>query len=175
MMEKLFRFKLLVVIALAVILLSSFTLVKTHNRDNAYSLPSSVKALVTKETKGMTEKQIIDYSVQFTASRLQFAEANDMAHGKANCVGYAQYCSAVCNHALANNGYRHRSKPVVGYVSNCGVNLCSVLKSIVPGSHWQNFVKNHDFVELKLDDATYYFDPSLYDVLGDNCLTKKDT
>ena len=160
-------------IIIMLFILCSFTLVKTHDRAKSYSLPLALKSQIANETKGMTEKQIIDYSLNLTAKKLKFAEKNDIEHGKANCMGYAQLCSAICNQALKNNGYKYRAKPIVGYISNCGINLCSLFKGVAPNKHWKNFVKDHDFVELQVGDKTYYFDPSIYDVLGNKCLTIK--
>ena len=160
-------------IIIVLFVLCSFTLVKTHDRAKSYSLPLTLKNQITRETKGMTKKQIIDYGLNLTAKKLKFAEKNDIGHGKANCVGYAQLCSAICNQALKNNGYKCRAKPVVGYISNCGINLCELFKHVAPNKHWYNFVKDHDFVELQVEDKTYYFDPSIYDVLGNKCITIK--
>lgn len=165
--------KIIIITILVLLICNSFTLVKTHDRNKSYQLPIALKQQVTKESKGMNEAQIIDYSLKLTAQKLQFDTRNDIAHGKANCVGYAQLCSAICNQALKSNGYTCRAKPVVGYIRDCGVNLCDVLKSIAPNQRWQNFVKNHDFVELSYKGKVYYFDPSIYDVLGNKCLTVK--
>ena len=165
---------IIAIVALLMVVWSSFRLVKTHDRAKGYTLPKPLRTTVVEQTKGMSETQIIDYSLALTAQELQFAEKNDIANGKANCVGYAQLCSAICNQALAANGYSNRSKPVVGYVKNCGINICPVIKAIAPNSHWQNFVKDHDFVELKIGDIIYYFDPSIYDILGNKCLTMNE-
>ena len=162
-----------VLILLVAFVLSSFSLVKTHDRDVTYSLPSDLKTQVRNEAEGMTQEQIIDYSLELTASILQFHRKNDIDGGEANCVGYAQLCSAICNEALKVNGYSNRAKPVVGYVKNCGVNICTVLKSISPNDQLKAFVKDHDFVELRIGDKYYYFDPSIYDVLGNKCMTIK--
>ncbi len=161
---------ILIIVSL-LIFLCSFTLVKTHNRSRLYTLPMSFKTQIARGTKGMTEKQIIDYSLDLTAKTLQFDWKNDIPNGKANCIGYAQLCAAICNHALKSNGYKCRAKPVVGYIEDCGINLCEALKVIMPSNHWKSFVKDHDFVELSYGGKTYYFDPSIYDVLGNKCLT----
>ena len=161
------------VMAITVMILCSFTLVKTHDRGRTYRLPRVLSSQVTRETRGMNEAEIIDYSLNLTAQLLQFEQKNDIANGKANCVGYALVCAAICNQALRSNGYTCRAKSVVGYVNNCGVNLCNSLGKIMPTKHWQNFVKDHDFVELSYGGKTYYFDPSIYDVLGNKCLTVK--
>ena len=135
------RFKTLakVVVAIAIIVaLTSFSLVKTHDRGLTHRLPKQMVEQVNRQTRGMTEMQIMDYSLDLTAKSLKFAEKNDIEHGKANCVGYAQLCSAICNQALKNNGYSHRAKPVVGYIADCGINLCALFKSVAPTRHWQN-------------------------------------
>lgn len=70
--------------------------------------------------------------------------------------------SRICNYALQVNGLGYRARPVVGYVSLYGVNLCRLLQAVAP-RRWKSFVKDHDFVELKLEDRTLFFDASLYD------------
>ncbi len=161
-------------VAVITILLTSFSLVKTGTRTATYSLPRNLSARVDHECRGMTLDEIIDYSLEMTAGELQFDVQNDIAGGKANCVGYAQLCSAICNQALESNGFRERSRPVVGYVKNCGLNICTILKTVAPSERWSNFVKDHDFVELQINGKAYYFDASIYDVLGNKCLTIKD-
>lgn len=152
------------------VILTSFTLIKTGERQKTCTLIQSMKVKVDTETKGMDIEQIIDYSMKLTASRLHFSIYNDINHGKANCVGYAQLCASICNKALAENGIHGKAKPVVGYIELNGINLCDVLKAIAPQDNYKNFVKDHDFVELVTDSRTYYFDPSIYDVLGMKCL-----
>ena len=50
----------------------------------------------------------------------------------------------------------------MGYVTFYGINLCDVLKALAP-QEVKNYVKDHDFVELELDDKVVFFDASLYD------------
>ncbi len=154
-------------------MLTSFTLVKTGDRQKTYILPQSLKAKVEQDTRGMDIEQIINYGLTLTASRLRFSRYNDIDMGKANCVGYARLCSSICNQALSANGVNGQAKPVVGYIETNGINWCDVLKKVAPKNSYKNFVKDHDFVELVTDSKTYYFDPSIYDVLGKKCLTIK--
>lgn len=154
-------------------MLTSFTLVKTGDRQKTYILPQSLKAKVEQDTRGMDIEQIIDYGLTLTASRLRFSRYNDIDMGKANCVGYAQLCASICNQALSANGINGQAKPVVGYIESNGINWCDVLKFVAPKDSYKNFVKDHDFVELVTESKTYYFDPSIYDVLGKKCLTIK--
>jgi hypothetical protein len=151
--------------------LSSMKLVKTNKRNESYPLSSPLKEQVNKETKGIDTEQIIDYSLSLTASQLRFAARNDINDGKANCIGYAQLCAAICNQALSTNGIEGKARPVVGYIKSIGINWCQVLKAIAPKTSFKNFVKDHDFVELTAGSRRYYFDPSIYDVLRKKCLT----
>ena len=160
------------VVMLTLTVLTSFTLIKTGNRQKTCLLTQSKKVKVDAETKGMDVEQIIDYSLQLTASRLQFSVNNDINNGKANCVGYSQLCAGICNQALATNGINGQAKAVVGYIESNRINWCDVLKAIFP-KNYKNFVKDHDFVELVTESKTYYFDPSIYDVLGLKCPTIK--
>ena len=153
------------------VIMTSFTLIKTGERQKTCTLIQSMKVKVDTETKGMDVEQIIDYSLKLTASQLHFSIYNDINHGKANCVGYAQLCARICNQALAANGIHGKAKPIVGYIEFNGINWCDVLKTVAPKDSYKNFVKDHDFVELVTNTRTYYFDPSIYDVLGKKCLT----
>ena len=165
-------FLLLLIVSLLLISLSSIKLVKTSERDDFNSLSRSQREKVNEETRGMDIEQIIDYSLSFTARELRFAVLNDIPEGKANCVGYAQLCAAICNQAMVTNRISGQAKPVVGYLESNGINWCKVLRAIAPKDSYRNFVKDHDFVELNTPSKRYYFDPSIYDVLGNKCFTQ---
>ena len=168
------RYKITIVLFLSIIvLLNSMRLEKTHDRQNTYQLPASLRQQICSETVGMNEDEIKDYALHYTASKLRFTLKNNINAGEANCIGYAQMCSAVCNEAYRANNMASCAKPVVGYVECFGVNLCKVAKCFSFTSHMKAFVKDHDFVEIKTSGKTYYFDPSIYDVFGINCYTKK--
>ena len=92
-----------------------------------------------------------------------FSEKNCLEKGEANCVGYAVLCSNICNYALSINNSTARTKPVVGYIKICGINICDLAQSLV-SPEYKNFVKDHDFVEYyKEGQESTFFDPSLYD------------
>lgn len=79
-------------------------------------------------------------------------------------MGYAQLCSNICNYAFAVSHSKARTKPVVGYIEICGIDMCKVAYFLVPAKD-KNFVKDHDFVEYRHQDGTTsFFDPSIYDV-----------
>ena len=171
-LKRSFVILLAVTFALAwLILFIPLKLVQTDNRISNYTLPIALSAQVTKESIGMDVDQIIDYSMSLTASRLRFAARNDINNGKANCIGYAQLCAAICNQTLSTNGIEGKARPVVGYIESNGINWCQVLKAIAPKTSYKNFVKDHDFVELTVGSRRYYFDPSIFDVLGKKCLS----
>ena len=165
------KYLLLLIVPIVVFALWPHTLVKSHNRPTSYALPQSLRTQVAADTRGMNTRQIIDYSVRQTAGLLRFDTTTDLSQGKGNCVGYACLCSAICNCALAANGLAVRSQPVVGHVEKWHINLCAVLRVVAPTQRVRAFVSDHDFVELRYAGHTYYFDPSLYDLLGDDCLT----
>ena len=150
--------------------LYGFGLVKVGDRSvGNVDLPQSVRERIEKECKVAEPEACAVYGMKLTCELLRFSKKNDIDAGAANCVGYAQLCSAVCNYALEKNGMHNRAKPVVGYVTFCGLNLCKVLKSVVP-EKYKNFVKDHDFVEINLGERVRYFDASLYDY-GIDCTT----
>jgi len=152
-----------IALSLFLTLLFGFKLVKTKGRnDGDYHLSEEMKRTIRKDTNDLDYRQIIRYSLRLTGKRLEFSLKNDLAHNKANCIGYAQVCSSICNYAYSVNGIALRTKPVVGYVTLYGINLCPLLQAVVP-NRYNGFVKDHDFVELVLDDRVLLFDASLYD------------
>ena len=168
MKKKLLGIVVLVICTCAV--LNGFGLVKTSNRPNAdYPLSKQIKEKIQTEGMGLTPEECVKFSLKLTSNNLRFTEKNSIANGKANCVGYAIMCSSICNYALQINNLNCKSRPVVGYVTFYGINLCNVLKALAP-QEWKNFVKDHDFVELELNDSIVFFDASLYDYYID-CTT----
>lgn len=169
--------KKLIIIALFVfgfvliISLFSIDLVKdTTQLKPSYELPQSVKSQIKSEVMGLDEIHILNYGVRLTASLLDFSEINDIKNGKANCVGYAILCKSICDYAYRLNGYNIKVNHVRGYVSLMGINLCKIAQSISP-KKYKSFVKDHDFIELSLGGSYYYIDPSLYDLMGTDCMT----
>ena len=151
----------------------SIQLVKERNRVLSYSLPIELKNQIAKETKGFKESDIINYGISLTTKKLQFSKRNDIKLGKANCVGYAQLCSAICNYALQLNGYSTTTRPVVGHLELCQTNLCNMAKNIVPNGY-KNFVKDHDFIEIQEHSRIYYLDPCAYDLIKNPLFTLKE-
>lgn len=145
---------------------SGLQLVKTSDRplDNT-KLSLQEKTYIKANTIGLSAYEIIDFSIKYSADKLKFTKKNDLPNYKANCVGYAKYCAAVCNYAATVNNINLKAKPVVGYVYYYSINLCSVLRAIVP-EQYKNFVKDHDFVEFRIGSKIIYGDPSLYDIIG---------
>lgn len=127
---------ILVAIVLVIyVMLSAFSLVKTADRPNtSYQLPKELKERIVNETKGMDEMDIVNYSLRLTGKLLDFSEKNNLQGGKANCVGYAQLCASITNYGLKTNKREGFCKPVVGYVTRGGMNLCTVLKKLFPQS-----------------------------------------
>jgi hypothetical protein len=155
------------------LILHGFGLVKAQDRKTVVgSLSKDVKERIKKECGDPDPEKCSLYGMKLTCELLRFTQKNDIKSGKANCVGYAQLCSEICNYALKQNGLSNRTRPVVGYVTFYGLNLCDILKFIAP-KEYKNFVKDHDFVELDLDDKVKYFDASLYDYCID-CTTYKN-
>ena len=150
----------------------SFRLVKTANREsNTYGLSQEVKDRIMRDNPLGDYENAIKYSLNLSSSLLRFTEKNRINEGEANCIGYAVLCSAICNYVLELNNLSQRSRPVVGYVTCLGINICPILQRVVP-KRYKNFVKDHDFVELDTDSYCIYFDASLYDYHL-NCTTKR--
>lgn len=161
----------LFVILVLLRLFFSFELVKIADRGSKASpLSADIRTEITDDTRGMTEEEIISYSTKRTARMLRYTKKNDMGAGKANCIGYAQLCAAICQQGFIANGIKGSAKPVVGDVRKFGFSMCKLLTYLVPSS-WEGFVKDHDFVEVQLPDKTIYYDACLYDYTFNNCKT----
>lgn len=170
MRKKLLKYAFATVIIIVLLrFLFSFELVKTVDRGgDGFPLSAELKEQIANDTKGFTEDEIITYSTKQTAKMLRFTKTNDIEAGKANCVGYAKLCAAICQQCFDSNKIKGKAKPVVGDVRRFGVSICKTLKSIVPSS-WEGFVKDHDFVEVQLPDKTVFFDACFYDYTYNNC------
>ena len=129
---------------------------------DGYRLPDRIQTRIKEECKGKTPKQCARYGIKLTCELLRFAKTNDIAKGRANCIGYSILCSEICNYAFLQNGLSCRAKPVRGYVTFCGVNLCPLLQAVAP-QKYKGFVKDHDFVELNFEKEIMYCDASLYE------------
>ena len=161
---------LVAIILVIYVVLSAFSLVKTADRPTTnYQLPKELKERIANETKGMDEMDIVNYSLRLTGKLLDFSEKNNLQGGKANCVGYAQLCASITNYGLKTNKREGFCKPVVGYITWAGMNLCTILKAIAP-QKYKAFVKDHDFVEYDMKNKTIFFDPTLYDLLGERAM-----
>ena len=106
---------------------------------------------------------------------LSFRCKNDIDNGKANCVGYAKLCAAISNHAYTTHHINAKAKPVVGYVKFYSINVCQALVCSKMPKGWNDFFKDHDFVEFQIAGQTIYADPSLYDLTWKDCKTYKTT
>lgn len=152
-------------------ILSPITLDKVSDRSNPYSPDRELRAEIKAETASLSAEQIRKYSIRKTASCLSFCANNNLSRGEANCVGYAQMCAAIANYAFRQNGLNCWAKPVVGYVRCCDINVCSVLRWCMPTQRLKNFVKDHDFVEFRIEGKTIYADANAYDYLWTDCKT----
>lgn len=151
----------------------NISLSKISDRIPNYYPNKSLKEEILLETKGLSSEEIRKYSIKKTAKILSFTVKNNLDNGNANCVGYAQMCAGISNYSFRINGYNSYAKPVVGYVKLLGVNLCNVLKCCMPTKRWENFVKDHDFVEYHIDGQTIFCDASAYDLIFNDCMTIK--
>jgi hypothetical protein len=153
-------------------MVESTQLVKSHDRAQTYTLPKEVKEDLS-DIYISDELDLIKFSIKYTADHLEFSEKNKLDKGKANCVGYAQYCSAVINILMKNIKSEDRAKPVVGVLKIDKLDLCQFISSKMPNSKLRNFTKDHDFVEIHIYDDIVYVDPCLYDYTGNEFRTWK--
>ena len=159
----------------------SAKLVPVRNRPYApISLTAEEKQVVDSLTRGIKDAGDIEIvreaALEVTADKLEFAAHNDIASGKANCVGYAQYCATVCEYILnAKKDVfqgRYTVSPVVGYITWGRFNMCNIARSIVPAK-CKNFVKDHDFVAITCNEimGSEFIDPCFYDYFGADLYT----
>lgn len=143
----------------------NLTLVKQKDREiHNISLPTHLIEEIQRESYNLSDVEIINYSVEKTATLLEFSfqESIDLnANSKGHCVTYARLCATICNVAFAHNNIDSKAKCVVGYVKWGNINLCS-LSSKLFRKHSNNFV-NHDFVEINGYNYTIFVDPTMYD------------
>lgn len=173
--KKRFLYCLLALVVCGFLVAQGLRLVKTNDRPApGTALSAQIKSQIGRECKSSKPEDFVKYSMRLTADLLSFTEKNDLDNGKANCVGYAVLCSRICNYAFQVNGMGYRAKPVVGYVSFYGVNLCRLLQAVAP-QRWKTFVKDHEFVELQLEDRPLFFDASLYDFNLDCTTTRNNS
>jgi hypothetical protein len=148
-------------------------LVKSHDRAQTYTLPKEVKEDLS-DIYISDELDLMEFSIKYTADNLEFSKKNELDKGKANCVGYAQYCSAVANLLMKNVKSGDEAKPVIGVLKISKFDLCQFISSKMPNSKLRNFTKDHDFVEFHLGDDIIYADPCLYDYTGNEFRTWKE-
>jgi hypothetical protein len=182
MMNKKLKIVLWIVGILALLMIigrvtaNTLTLSKIRDRQQDYVLPDSLKREIEKRAYfGDGEvMEALHYSIEYTADKLEFAQKNDINHGKANCVGYAKFCAAVYNYISELNGYAYgHAKPVVGTINLDKFDLCAIVSSYCVDKNWRNFTKDHDFVEFNFGEGSEieYADPCLYDVIGTDAST----
>ena len=122
---------------------------KTDNRPFvSYSFTEAeAKDLQTRLESTSDEMEIIKRCNEFVCEELSFYRKNNLKMRKANCVGYAQYTSALLNYAFKYKRLRSKAGPVVGQVHLYGFNLHPLTMLIVP-NNLKSFFKDHDFVEI---------------------------
>ena len=158
----------------------SCELYKVSDRNYApYPLSNELKERIRHDAVWMDDPcEVIRYSCSLTAELLSFSTTNDISNGKANCIGYAQLSTAICNYTMAFVGTRMedesmlkvKARPVVGYVRYAGINLNKLLQKILP-QKYKSFFKDHDFMEVNFGGGNVtYVDACIYDYLGSNNL-----
>ena len=157
----------MIIFAAIVIFVHSLTLQKSHIRSiDAYTLDSTTQDDIRNLLDNISsEDVIINRCCDFVCQNLNFSANNSLINGKANCVGYAKYTSAVLNYAFRTKNLPYKAYPVVGYVYCFGHNLHPLITRIIPTQH-KSFVKDHDFVEIRGPKNIIYIDTSLQDLTG---------
>lgn len=169
---------ILAMLTFLVVACQGFDLKKLQNRPyHPVPLSKELKERIKSDVSVMDDaSSIVRYSCSLTAELLSFSGKNDILRGKANCIGYAQLSSTICNYAFSVFDGEDKSirncvaRPVVGTVHYCGLNLNSLLQNILPQKH-KSFFKDHDFMEVKFSGGDIiYVDACIYDYFGRNDL-----
>lgn len=128
------------------------------------ALSSGLKQEIESNTINLTAYDIIEYSNKKTNELLRFSTKcepfDDRKVTRMHCVGFAQVYSTICNYAFKVNHINGKAIPVVGIVKWNGINL-NIFSKYLP-QKWNNFTKDHDFVEVRYDNHTFYVDPTLH-------------
>ena len=143
------------------------TLHKTDNRPvTSYSLTEAdAKELLPHLDSTSDEIEIIKRCNKFACKKLSFHRKNNLKIGEANCIGYAQYTSAILNYAFKYKNILCTAQPVVGQVHLYGINIHPLVVAIIP-KNLKSFFKDHDFVEIRKKNGDIIFiDSSLSDLL----------
>lgn len=158
---------ILICVGCIIFLISHIKLEKCNDRSTkTLSLSSDLKTKIENicNTTDSPEKIIKECS-ELTCERLSFTAKNDIPDGKANCIGYALLTSAIINYAFQIKHLPYKARPVVGKVYLLGMDLNNAAQAILPEKH-RAFFKDHDFVEVDLEDKTIFIDSSLHDLTG---------
>lgn len=167
--------KILIKVALAILifmgsivfLISQIKFEKCIDRSTTpYIITSDLKTSI-RDICGYSDspENIIKECSELVCKELSFTAKNNIQCGKANCVGYAILTSATINYAFRVKKLPYKAKPVVGKVCLYGIDLNNVAQNILP-KKYRPFFKDHDFVEINLDDYSLFIDSSLQDLTG---------
>ena len=157
----------LLCLSVIIFLISQLKLEKEWDRNIAvYPLSSALKEEVDDRCAALSDpEEVVKECSEMACERLNFFAVNSISEGKANCIGYAQLTSALINYAFKIKRLPYKAKPVVGKVYLFGVDLNGIAQRILPEKH-RPFFKDHDFVEVKLDNEIMVIDSSLQDLTG---------
>ena len=135
------------------LLIQGLTLHKTANRPHMsyYFNEEEMERLVTLLDSATSEAETINICNTFACNNLSFHQKNNLRNGEANCVGYAQYSSAVLNYAFSYKGFSSTARPVVGQIYLYGLNIHPLMLSVLP-DNLTSFFKDHDFVEIQKNE-----------------------
>lgn len=155
------------IVALFYIMLSMVRLEKIADRPlTGIVFPNEIKMDIQNHCKGLRDgKDIITECNDIICDYLHFNYKNDISKGMAHCIGYSQLTSEVYNYAFKMNGLPYKAKPVYGRANIMGWDVHPLAMSLVPKS-WKSFFKDHDYVEVNLNERIVFTDTSFQDITG---------
>lgn len=165
--------RVLILLSLLLVIIILFGKLNFHKqgiRDTKeLNIPIDVKTSVIENTQNMNSFEIAEYCSEMTCDLLTYSLKQDELFinkpSKAHCVTYARICSELCNIAYKTHGLNSSTKSVYGYFTYFEVNINKVLTTLSP-KNYKRYLKNHDVVELCIEDKTYWLDPTLHDLIN---------
>lgn len=126
----------------------------------------TLKKKLQVETENMDDEETLEYCRELTSNCLSFSmyhaekDVNKMyPQGKTHCVGYAAFFATICEYAFLIKDREADVNHIRGRIHVFGLNVHKPFRN-VPS------LKDHDYVEIRLDDKTITVDPSIEDALS---------
>ncbi len=171
---------LILIICATILYGSTNSLEKSINvKNKSIAISADLQEKISKETKTMSEEEIINYSNNLTSDLLLYSVTNELKRLslpnievpiRTHCVGYATAYTTICNYAFTTNNINATCQHRRGSVTFIGIDLTGLAYSMfnfIKLKNMANFFKDHDFVVIIFENGdTITVDPTTHDLLG---------